>query len=259
MERTYWHKQGTEPLFPDLIWSKPETKHAAGKLLIVGGNSHGFSASAEAYQAATKAGIGTVRVALPDSLQKTVGTFLENAFFLPSTPSGSLAKAALAELLEHAMWSDGVLLTGELGRNSETAVLLESFVSKYSGTLIITRDAADYFYAHPSTVLARANTTLVISLSQLQQLAKNDKYPQPVRFQMDVVQLVDWLHDFTLEYECNIVVQHLGKIFVAVSGQVSTTAHETEIWRLQTASAASVWLIQHPQKPFEALTTSLVY
>jgi hypothetical protein len=257
MDRTYWHKQGKEPLFPDLIWSKPETKHAAGKLLILGGNSHGFAAPAEAYQVATSAGIGTVRVALPDSLQKTVGAFLENAFFLPGTPSGSLAKAALAELIEHAAWADGVLLTGELGRNSETAVLLESFVTKYKGLLVITRDAADYFYAHPETVLARENTVVVISLSQLQQLAKNMKYPEPVRFQMDVMQLVDWLHVFTQKYPCNIMVQHLEKVFVASKGQISTTDHQTEIWRLQTASKASVWTIQHPSRPFEALTSSL--
>ena len=44
--RTYWHKQGTKPLYPDVIWSKPENKQAAGKLLIIGGHAYGFSAPA---------------------------------------------------------------------------------------------------------------------------------------------------------------------------------------------------------------------
>ena len=259
MDHTYWHKQlAGKPLFPDLEWSRPETKASAGKLLIVGGNVHGFSAPAEAYQTAQSTGIGSMRVVLPASLQKTVGTFLENAFFVPSTRSGSLAKDALAEIIEHAHWADGMLLTGELGRNSETAVLLESLLQKTTVSAVLTQDAIDYFYAQPRTLLDRDQTVIVGSLSQLQQLAVKAKYPQPLRFQMDLLQLVAWLHDFTTTFVCSVMVQHLGYLFVAHGGKVSTTPHTEEIWRLSTAARASVWLIQHPSKPFEALTTALV-
>ena len=260
MDNSFWLKQSDDtPLFPDLIWSKPENRLSAGKLLIIGGNGHGFAAPAEAYQIATKAGIGTIRVMLPDSLQKTVGTFLENAFFLPSTRSGSLAKPALAELLDHCNWADGVLLAGELGRNSETAVLLESFTKKCSLPLVITRDSIDYFYSDPSTICDRTKTTLVLSLSQLQQLTKRLPPHRPVTFQMTVLQLADWLHTFTQLHPCSIVVQHLAHIFVAHAGKVSTTDSTEEIWRLKTAATASVWVIQQPGKPFEALTTALVH
>lgn len=259
MDHTYWHKQlAGKPLFPDLEWSRPETKATAGKLLIVGGNLHGFAAPAEAYQVAQATGVGSMRVVLPASLQKTVGTFLENAFFVPSTRSGSLAKSALAEILEHTTWADGMLLTGELGRNSETAVLLESLLQKTTLPAVITQDAVDYFYAQPQTILDRDQTVIVGSLSQLQQLAVKAKYAEPVRFQMDLLQLVAWLHDFTTTYACSIMVQHLGYVFVAHLGEVSTTPHTEEIWRLTTAAKASVWLIQHSTKPFEALTTALV-
>jgi len=259
MDHTYWHKQlAGKPLFPDLEWSRPQTRHTAGKLLIVGGNLHGFAAPAEAYQIATKAGAGSIRVVLPDSLQKTVGTFLEQAFFVPSTRSGSLAKSALAELLEQTAWADGLLLTGELGRNSETAVLLESLMQKTTSAVVLTQDAVDYFYAQPATILERERTVIVGSLSQLQQLASKAKHPEPLRFQMDLLQLVAWLHAFTTHYPCAVIVQHLGYVFVAHDGRVSTTPHTEEIWRLKTAAKASVWLIQHPSKPFEALTTALV-
>src|SRR5258708_25670424 len=97
---SYWHKQSSDkPLFPNLIWSRPEQTNQAGKLLIVGGNQHGFSAPAEAYQEAESAGIGTCRVLLPDKLQKTVGRILENGEYAPSTPSGSFSKSALSTLL----------------------------------------------------------------------------------------------------------------------------------------------------------------
>ena len=44
-----------------------------------------------------------------------------------------LVLAALAPLLDLAQWADGVLLAGDIGRNSETTVLLETFMSKYHG------------------------------------------------------------------------------------------------------------------------------
>src|SRR5262245_34884782 len=124
MEREYWRKQQPgKLLFPELEWSRPENKAQAGKLLIVGGNQHGFAAPAEAYAVATKTGIGTARVLLPDALQKTVGRILDNGEFAPSTPSGSFSQKALGELLSYSSWADAALLAGDFGRNSETAIL----------------------------------------------------------------------------------------------------------------------------------------
>src|SRR3989344_6678256 len=119
MEGSKWLKQVSEPLFPDLLWSRPENKRQAGKLLIVGGNVHGFAAPVSAYNTAVKAGVGTTSVVLPGSLKKTItqqfphfrGTSSETGVeFVSSTPSGSLAKRALEMLLDNAKWADGVLL-----------------------------------------------------------------------------------------------------------------------------------------------------
>lgn len=258
MDRTYWHKQTSKPLFPDIVWSRPENRQQAGKLLIVGGNLHGFAAPAEAYVEAVKAGIGTTRAILPDSIQKTVGSFLENAYFAPSTPSGSLARAALADIIEHAAWADGILVAGDLGRNSETAILLESLLAKTKGPVILTKDAVDNFYSYPANILERADTTLVVSLSQLQQLASKAKYTYALRYQMDLLQVVEWLHQFTANYPVGIVMQHQDFMLAAYGGEVSTTPSDLEVWRVATAARTSVWLLQNPAKKFEALTTALV-
>lgn len=261
MDDTYWHKQQPDkPLFPDLEWSRPENKLHAGKLLIIGGNLHGFAAPAEAYQAAVKAGIGTTRVLLPLCLQKTIGTFLEAAEFAACTPSGGFNRQALSEFLELGHWANGVLFAGDLGRNSETAVLMESFLQQYNGYVTLTKDAVEYFYTTPEIVLQRSDTTVVVSLSQLQKLARVSASTRPVTFTMDLLQLVDFLHDFTLNYPVNIVVRHLHNIFVASGGEVSTTKQPEDqpIWRVQAAAAASVWWLQHPGSPFAALTTAVV-
>lgn len=261
MDRTYWHKQTTDrPLYPDLLWSRPENKRQAGKLLVVGGNAHGFAAPAEAYAAAEKAGVGTVRVALPDSLQKTVGQNFPAGEFVPSTPSGSFSQRALAELLSAAGWADVVLLAGDFGHNSETAILLEKFVQDYKGTLVLTQDAVDYFTSATEPVLNRPNTLLALSFAQLQKLAANAHFATPFTFNMDLLHLVEALHEFTSQYQPNIIVKHHSTLFVAASGQISTTklTKDMEIWRVRTAASAAVWWLQNPGKPFEALTISIV-
>ena len=78
---------------------------------------------------------------------------------------------------------------------------------------------------------------------------------------MGLLQLVGVLHDFTLEHPVQIIVKHLDTIFVAINGQVSTTKVSEDLeesWRVTTAAHAAVWLIQNPDKSFEAATTSLV-
>ncbi|HMH31073.1 MAG TPA: hypothetical protein VK534_01200, partial [Methylomirabilota bacterium] len=71
MDRTFWHKQTpTEPLFPDLLWSRPEGQAQKGKLLVVGGNAHGFAAPATAYAESQSAGVGLTRVLLPHHVKR---------------------------------------------------------------------------------------------------------------------------------------------------------------------------------------------
>lgn len=260
MKPDYWLTQTADkPLFPELEWSRPENRAQAGKLLIIGGNAHGFAAPAEAYAQAAKAGIGTARVLLPDAVQKIVGKVLENGEFAPSTPSGSFSQKALNELLINSNWADAVLLAGDLGRNSETAILLQNFLAKTPLPITLTKDAVDYATSAPQTVLSRQGTLLVLSLSQLQRLATAAKSPRPITFSMDLLHLVEWLHTFTLAHQPYIIVKHQGHMLAAASGQVSTTklAQDTPIWRVTTAAHAAVWWLQNPALPFKALTASI--
>jgi NAD(P)H-hydrate repair Nnr-like enzyme with NAD(P)H-hydrate dehydratase domain len=256
----FWVKQAPDkPLFPGLLWSRPENRMLAGKLLIIGGNAFGFAAPGQAYAEAQKAGVGVAHVLLPDKLSQTVGRVLEAGDFAPSTPSGSFSQKALTDFMIHSAWADGVLLAGDLGRNSETAILLEKFVGSYHGQLTITKDAADYFAAAPQALLTRPETTMVASFAQLQKMALSAKFSRVFTFSMDILSLVAALHQFTNTYGVNIVVKHLQNIFVASGGSVSSTklAEDVEVWRVATAAHAAVWWLQNPGKPFEALTTAV--
>jgi hypothetical protein len=261
MRPSYWLTQSKDkPLFPELEWSRPENRMQAGKLLVIGGHLHSLAAPAEAYSQAIKSGAGSARVLLPNALQKTVGRVLENGEFAPSTPSGSFSQKALVDWLQHSAWADGVLITGDLGRNSETAVLLEKYLSKTPEKLILTKDAVDYISSAPQTALHRPETLLVLSLSQLQRLAIGAKHLKPVTFSMGILQLVEWLHDFTSEYPIYIIVKHLNNILVAANGQVSSTKLEEEmpIWRIRVAAQAAVWWMQNPGRVFEGLCVAVL-
>ena len=256
----YWHKQTLDnPLYPDLLWSRPENKQLAGKLLVIGGNAYEFAAPAEAYNEALRAGVGAVRVLLPQALKHTIGAVIEAGDFAPSTPSGSFSQKALQEFYIHSDWADGVLLAGDLGRNSETAIVLEKFAGTYRGQLTLTKDAADYGIASPQSLLKRQDTTLVLTIAQLQKLGTALHLPKAFTFGMDLLRLVEALHYITYQFDINLIVKQQDYSVVASSGKVSTTklAVENEYWRIKLAANASVWWLQNPSKIFESLSTAV--
>lgn len=255
----FWQKQGKDPLFPDLLWSRPENKRTAGKLLIIGGNLHTFSAPGRAYDAAVEAGIGTAKVLLPEGLRKTIGTILENGEFAPMNKSGSFAKDALAEWLDWSRWADAVLLAGDVGRNSETAIVLESFIKSYSGPLVITQDCLDQLSTVADKVYHRPNTVIVASFGQLQKAwPKLGLGIEPIRYQWPLQRNLDLLHQATKELPAAIITKHNDDLIVAAGGNLSTTTNADKIWRIETAAKAATWWLQNPTKQFEALTTSVV-
>lgn len=254
----YWQKQGSEPLFKDLLWSRPENKRTAGKLLIIGGNLHNFNAPAKAYQAAEKAGIGVAKVLLPEGLRKTIGTSLENCEFAPMNKSGSFAKEALADWLEMARWADCVLLAGDVGRNSETAIVMESFLNKYQGPLVVTQDCLDMVIGSPISLFSRPKTAVVASFGQLQKI-----WPflvmefHMIKYRLPLQQNIEMIHEVSQKIPTAIVTKHNDELIVAFEGQVSTTKNHDSIWRVETAAKVAVWWLQNPSKPFEAITTSV--
>lgn len=253
----YWLKQIDTPLFPDILWSRPESKQGAGKLAIIGGNSHGFGAPGVAFQHALAAGVGVARVLLPDGVKKVVSGILPEADFAPSTPSGSFAKQSLSDMLSLASWGDACLIAGDVGRNSETAIVLESFVEKFAGLLTITQDAVDYFKETPLQLVDRPQTLIVLSLSQIQKIFINTPTITPITYSMSVTQLVEALHDYTADHVVCLVVKHNDLLFIAHKGRIATVKLTDDIWRVTTASRATVFWLQNPGKLFEAVVSSV--
>jgi NAD(P)H-hydrate repair Nnr-like enzyme with NAD(P)H-hydrate dehydratase domain len=260
MQFDFWHKQTPgEPLYKDIEWQRPEHKSLAGKLLIVGGNKLGFAAVAQAYNDALAAGVGEARAILPEALKPIIDKFALDCVYVPANPSGGMSKDALKPLEASAAWADAMLLIGDTGRNSETAITLEQLLARSPKPALITRDAVDLLRSSMSELLQRPQTTFVVSLAQLQKMFQSVYYPKTILFSMQLSTLVETLHKFTISYPVTIVVFHQNQLVVAHDGQVSTTPWEEVmmIWRGSVAAKASVYWLQNLGKPFEAITTSI--
>ncbi len=259
MNHTYWKQQtASKPLYPDMEWSRPERRDQAGRLGIIGGNKLGFAGVAASYTTALESGVGDVRVLLPDALKGTIPKSITDTVYGASTPSGSLGSDALNDMQALGAWSTGILLAGDAGRNSETAIAYEKFISSYQGPLTITRDAIDLVKHSAHLLVERPDTVLVASFAQVQKLLHGVYYPKILTFSMQLMQLVDVLHKFTITYPITIVTFHRERLIVAHDGEVVTHTFDDPmlIWRGVTAARASSYLLWSPSKPLEAIAAS---
>lgn len=260
MDLSYWQKQdSSKPLFPDVEWSRPEQRTRAGRLAIIGGNKLGFAAVASSYSQALEAGAGEVRVLLPDALKKTVPKSITDTVFAPTNNSGSLSAEASAEMQTAGDWATGVLLVGDAGRNSETAILYERFATEYDGPLTITRDAFELVRQDAARLVDRPNTLLVLSFAQVQKLFQMIYYPKILTFNMQLMQLVEALHKFTITYQVAIATFHKDNLVIAKEGRVVSQNWDSpmSIWRGSVATKMSVYWLWNEDQAFEAYVASL--
>lgn len=266
MDNSYWQKQiSGQPLFPDVLWSKPERRDLAGNLVIIGGNSHGFAAIAAAYQSAYAAGVGNVRVILPDILKKTLPAAftaqITDLIFAPTNPSGGFAAESLSDWLAAADWADEVLFIGDSGANSETAALLETFLQRNkTANVTLTRDAVDLIKNAAESVLTRPNTHFVTSFSQLQKLFRAVYYPRVLTFSQGPRQIAESLHKFTLSFnQTTISLWHANQLFASHNGNVITTEFSApmRVWSGEVATRNACWSIWE-KSPLKAIATSWI-
>jgi NAD(P)H-hydrate repair Nnr-like enzyme with NAD(P)H-hydrate dehydratase domain len=257
----FWHQQTTDkPLYPNIEWSKPQQRSLSGRLGIIGGNSSGFAGLAEAYSKSLAAGIGEARILLPDNLKKNIPSNMTDVIYGASNPSGGLARDALPEMKALGEWASGILLIGDAGRNSETAIVYEDFIRDYAGPLIIARDAVDLTKNSSSILVDRPQTLIVASFAQLQKLFRTIYYPKMLTFSMQLTSLVEDIHKFTTTYPINIVVFHQDTLLLASGGEVTSTpwSDPMSIWRGDVATRAAAYWLWNLSKPLDSITASFV-
>lgn len=106
-------------------------KATRGKLLIVAGSQRLPGAAILAARAALRAGCGTVRVAVPESIALAIGIAVPELMVLPlPETNGHIARTALPLLEEQFQSCDAALIGPGLDENGESDALVQDFLGR---------------------------------------------------------------------------------------------------------------------------------
>lgn len=244
-----------KPLFPDLLWARPERKEQAGKLLILGGSTHGFADIVKSYEYALQAGIGEVKVVLPEGVKKFVGPVLD-ALYAPQLGNGSFAHNALTEIRPYLRWASSILLPGELTNNAETTLLIEDVLRVAQTPIVIAGDAIE---AVTKTLGETPPTKpiVVADFRQLQRLAYTHSGKQPLLSTSSLDQQVAIMQALVDKLDLGALVRcDERQVLVASTHQASITPVDKNL--LEFAAHCSVLAAQLPAKLYEAVATAAI-
>jgi hypothetical protein len=253
---SWYQKQIDKPLFPDVLWSRPETRGGRGKLLIIGGKAQEFVHVAKAYEAANKSGAGMIRVLVPESLRPFT-KMLPNIEYAPSNPSGSFSRAALASFFDASAWADHVLLAGDLGKNSETTTLLDGYLLKCPSSVTISNDALGSI-SIPYDQLLRRPITLATDFQTLQKIAIQAGTMEPITSDIPQAKLAEILHEVTEETSGIIVAEHNSTYWAVQRGRVFSINSKSLLDASELSATSAVWRMQHNSKQLEAIVSSFI-
>lgn len=262
---SYWQKQN-QPLFADLAWNIPEQK--TGRLGIIGGSSQGFNATIRIAEFLAKTfPIRDLPILLPASLRTKLPP-LPSLNFAPATESGSFAKSPL--ISDFVAANDYTIITGDLSKNSATAVALTDAITSPNSTtepphLLLARDAVDLLAPSMEQLLVSPHLTLFASSAQLQKVFRAVYYPKMIILSAPLLPFLETLHKFTLTYPVTILTFHEQQLITAHGGNVITTPLTStkysllSLWSGELAAKIAALNLYNPSKPLEATTAALLF
>lgn len=249
-----WYiEQNDEPLFADVLWSRPETVARAAKILLIGGSTHGFHSLYEAHLVLTQHLPGTATAVLPESLKKHTKPFFSDGEFVAATPSGSFSKKSLSHILTLMQSHDGLLIPGDIENNSETILLLEQIIEASSMPLGINKDVLALLKSSYSTITTKENLVLECSFAQLQRFATEIGFEIPFTSEMNFEKFAEALKSLSEFIRPALIVER-DDTYLAVGGRVCRD--RSGIATGQALTQAVRLLAEVDASRFEVLCTS---
>jgi len=262
---SYWQKQ-TSPLFADLAWNIPEQK--SGRLGLIGGSSQGFNFTIRTAEFISKTfPVRDLPILLPATLRTKLPP-LPNLNFAPATDTGSFAQSPL--LNDFITTNDFTLVTGDLSKNSATAIALATALLPTSSSIepphvLLTRDTIDLLTPSMEQLLINPNLTLFASSAQLQKVFRAVYYPKMIMLSAPLLPTLEAIHKFTLTYPITILTFHEGQLIAARDGRVITTPLAStgysliSLWSGELAAKIAAFNLYNPTKPLEATAAALLF
>jgi NAD(P)H-hydrate repair Nnr-like enzyme with NAD(P)H-hydrate dehydratase domain len=257
----YWLKQTVDkPLYDNLLWSRPENKLQAGKIVVIGGNINSFAKTVNSYQLLISAGVGQVTILLPKPIFKVIGQISTDLIFCPSTDSGSFSSQSLDNFIDYTSSADGIFLSGELSNNSETLILIEKLINRVNKPIILSDDSIDLALHFDNSLLNRNNMIYVGNLDKFQKIFSKLNSTDAITSNISLSDLVRVMKNFSQKNLVSLVTIYNDYVVVASQGQVSTTLINKPIDRdiFKLVHHCVCWIIQNPETKFQALSCSAI-
>lgn len=222
--------------------------------MLIGGHRDGFSELQKVYQAFEDAQVAECRLALPDKLSKLVGS-LEYVSLLASTPSGSISRDALSELVYLANESDLVSLGPDLSNNSETILTMQRLIAETRTSIVIPPQSTEQLLPESGEWINKENILLFLTHKQLYKLASKLAVDATIPLNITNDAIAEIALAVSKEFSPSIVVMMPDSIIIAVNGKASITKTKTDDLGKIIGLLGTFWL-QNESKKYEALTTA---
>ncbi|MGZ0654007.1 NAD(P)H-hydrate dehydratase [Coraliomargarita sp. W4R53] len=135
----------TDTVLEPLRRLRPATvdKRSFGHLFIVGGSSHMPGALLMAVKAAVRSGVGLVTAFAPKSVAGVLAAQVPEAMWIPwpETPDGTLDPRAMSLLLDRLGQASAVLVGPGMGKDANTALVVEEIVKLVELPILLDADA----------------------------------------------------------------------------------------------------------------------
>ncbi len=248
-------RQDGPPLYPNILYNRPVTRHGAGRLLVIGGHSGEFSLPINLYRLAMAAGIGECQVALPDSLVRLVGG-APGATFVPASPSGSLGREALGQILHLSEEADAVAIGASLSNNSHTSILVEKLIQEMERPVVVFDEVLISMKHNLKLITDKPNCLAILTMPEVFKLCGALGLAINIRPGGGLVNKLEIVRDLVAASKCQYVV-YGSEIIVAAGDEMVVTPVN---YRLSLVPAAfyailgTMWL-QNPTRHREGLVT----
>ncbi len=250
----YWLKQQEDkPLFEDVLWMKPENPHQRPKVLIIGGSPHGLATTIKLYDAIKSKAAYQTKVAMPRSVEKIIGTTLDDAVFVDSTPSGEISVDAKTELLAMLGWAQAVVISDDLGNNSQTELMLPGLVQAAEAPVFVLGHSIELIQKSADDLAGKDN---LIILGNVSEAARFTAHTSVALQNSDgLVQFIDKLERQSKSRKYSVVTLHQDRVVVSNSrASTSKISNQTD-WGVRFVAQSIQFAKNFDSQQFEALTT----
>lgn len=237
--------------YRDILWSRPTRR--TGRILLAGGHRDGFSDLQKVFVGFDVAGAAECHLALPDKLSKLVGN-LEGITLVPSNPSGSIARDAVAELTYLANEADLICVGPDLSNNSETTLALQRVITETRAFVVIPSSSIEQLMNEAAEWRDRSDLMIFINQKQLFKLATKLAVDTTIPLNVTNEALLEIIKAVSADYKPILILATKDALIYAIDGEAQIL--KVEIHPDNNGAITGLfglfWL-QNQGTPFDAL------